>query len=246
MLKAAVVLWVLPAILAGCLGDQPAASATGPTGQIDGAVVDHLLRPFANQTVTLVQLGRTDTTSPLGGFTFRDVPVGFYTLTTHIDGGPSATQVVDVAADKITRIILQLRPEEGPRLRIDAIGHQSESQVAYPNQECTVCGWSYALSTGERPAEVRLEATWPRSGVPLPGADTLHVTMTDEAGFPVFDGLLEPRQTIVLPGEDLPDQASSLQVHVSFGRDFAPRAAFEMESVLSLFYGATHDAMLKA
>lgn len=246
MLKAGLALLVLPAILAGCLGDQPAAATLGPTGQIDGAVVDHLLRPFANQTVTLVQLGRTDTTSPLGGFTFRDVPVGFYTLTTHLEGGRSATQVVDVAADKITRIILQLLPEEGPRLRIDAIGHQSESQVAYPNQECTVCGWSYPLSAGERPAEVRLEASWPRSGLPLPGADALRVTLTDDAQFPFFDGLLEPDQTIVIQGADLPAHATSLQVHVSFGRDFAPRPAFEMESVLSLFYGATHDAMLKA
>lgn len=244
-MKAGLAALLCLALLAGCVGKTPAAVPPA-TGQIDGAVVDPLLHPFSNQTVTLVQLQRTDVTSRLGGFTFRDVPIGFYTVTTRLEDGRAATQVVDVEAGKITRVILQLLPHEGPVLRIDAFNHQSGSQLAYPNQECSVCAWSLPLEPGERPAEVLLETSWSRLGAPMSGADTLRITLTDEAGFPFFDGLLEPGQTVAIAGTDLPEDARSLDIRVTFGRDFVARPAFEMESLLSLFYGATHDEMLLA
>lgn len=244
-MRLALLLLALPAILAGCLGDQPPIP-TPAAGQIDGAVVDHLLRPFANQSVTLVQLDRTDATSLLGGFTFRQVPVGFYTLTTVLEDGRGTTQVVQVEADKITRVILQILPPDDPLTRIDATGFQTKAEMAQAGQACEACTWSHPLDATERPAEVLLEASWLPLGLPFAGGDDLTIEVADDRGFTLYSDTVPPNARITIPGEDLSPEAKALQVRVWFGPQFMPRSTFEMESVLSLFYGATQDEMLHA
>lgn len=242
-MKAALLVLLLPAALAGCLGGEPAAPPL-PTGQIDGAVVDHLLRPFANQSVELVQLQRFDATSQLGGFTFRQVPVGFYTLTTRLPDDRTATQVVDVQADKITRVILQLLPVPGPDIHLEARPFQSGSQIATAGAECTVCAWSHEVDDTEHPAEVVLRASWSEAGPEVAGSDDLHLLVSDGDGFPLFDGAISPDARIAIPGTDLQPGTGALHVRVWFGPRFLPRAAFEMESILTLYYGATSDELL--
>src|ERR1041385_4375782 len=86
MMRPLLALTLLLAPLAGCVGQAHDAAGAGPTGQLDGAVVARILHPFDGQAVYLVQLGWRDDTSPLGGFTFRDVPVGTYTVLASHDG----------------------------------------------------------------------------------------------------------------------------------------------------------------
>ena len=242
-MKAALLVLLLPAALAGCLGGEPAAPSL-PTGQIDGAVVDHLLRPFANQTVELVQLQRFDATSQLGGFTFRQVPVGFHTVTTRLPDQRTATQVVDVQADKVTRVILQVLPPPGPDIHLEARPFQSGSQIATAGAQCTVCAWSHDFEGTERPAEVVLRASWLEQAPDVEGGDDLRLLVSDGDGFALFDGAVSPEARIAIPGQDLEEGTSSLHVRVWCGPRFVPRAAFEMESILTLYYGATSDELL--
>ena len=241
-LRAALALLCLPALLAGCLAGEP-AQPKAPTGQIDGAVVDQLLRPFANQTVHLVQLGRTDQTSPLGGFTFRDVPVGFYTLTTAGDEGRFASQVVDVQEGRITRTILQLLPVPGPQVGILPYAHQSRADQAEAGALCEPCGWSLMLPA-QRPAEVTLEAVWDMG---LVGKDMarLDITVSDDRGFPLLkaNDVSSPVR-LSIAGEDLHPEARELRVAVHYGSSFLPDPDFTMRSVLTLYLGATKADLL--
>ena len=72
MMRVALLLAIL---LAGCSAAPPPA-APEPTGRIDGAVVNEVLQPFSHLNVTLVGMDRVDETSDLGGFTFRELPMG--------------------------------------------------------------------------------------------------------------------------------------------------------------------------
>lgn len=235
-MKALLAALALPAILAGCLAGEPDAGA--PMGQIDGAVVDHLLRPFANQSVLLVQQDRIDHTSRLGGFSFRGVPAGVYTVATNV-GARSAAEVVEVDAGKITRVILQLHPVQDPLPVIDGHAFQTESQIAQPNQECTVCSWSQALQQREAPAEVTLQGNWQTAD--LAGKDTLQVRVTDQDGIPLYQGPMADMQTITIAGADIPAGARDLFVRAHFGSQFTPQVSFTMVSVMTVYYGATKD-----
>ena len=218
-MKAAAVLLLVPALLAGCLAGGH-APAPAPTGQVDGAVVDHLLNPYANQTVTLVQLQRTDQTSPLGGFTFRDVPVGFYTVTTSLDG-VTDTQVVDVEAGKVTRVILQLVPPHKPAPYFQAFAFDSPGERPEAGSPCSSCTWSVALDE-RRPAEVTLDAAW----APGPLGEDNDVL------------------SIRVAGADIHPEARGLRVEVAFGPRFMPNAQeFTMRSVMTLYHGATKAEM---
>lgn len=243
--KPAALLLALPALLAGCLGGGETATPPA-TGQIDGAVVDHLLHPFADQPVRLVQLDREDRTSRLGGFTFREVPVGFYTVTTVVDGR-SATQVVDVEADKVTRVILQVLPAEAAGPWFVADGFETPAVTAQPGVECGACSWSLDLARGDRPVEAILQAQWDPV-LPVVGAekDRLVVTVTDDQGFQLFSGLVASPATLRIDGADIAPDARSLHVSVRFGPEFTPRADFTMHSVLTYYYGASHDQMFSA
>lgn len=234
----AAALLALPLLLAGCLAGEPAASPL--TGQIDGAVVDHLLRPFGNHTVTLVQLDRTDQTSPLGGFTFRAVPPGFYTLTTKLEDGPVATQIVDVQAGRITRTILQLVPPAPSLPYFEAHTFRSPGESPEAGEVCEACEWAVPLDAA-RPREVTFEALWdsgPALGEPR---DLLDIQITDGLGFPLYDGngLASPL-SISIDGADIRPEAPELRVQVRYGQGFLPSAQpFSMHAILTTYHGGT-------
>jgi hypothetical protein len=242
VLKGALLLLALPALLAGCLAGEPAAPAR--TGQIDGAVVDHLLRPYGDQEVRLLQLDRTDATSPLGGFTFRDVPVGVYTVTTSI-GGISATQLVDVEEGRITRVILQLVVPEPPGPYASNLAFTSKAQMATPGVACDACAWDQPLEGSEVPVQIVLEADWP--GLAVAGErDLLDIVVADQDGFPLYRDLVASPLNITLDGADLPPGTTAIKVRATFGPEFTPQPAFQMDAVLRLYYGATREQLFAA
>ena len=235
MEKLALLALVLPAALAGCLGGEPAPV---PTGQIDGAVVDQLLRPFSDQTVYLSELGWRDSTSRLGGFTFREVPVGSYTLITSHDGTRGAVAVVDVQEGHVTKIILQLLPlpRKEPTMSI-LPPHSGYEDVALPGHSCPSCEWTIPLDEGV-PKEVTFEAYWDR----MPhGDDGMRFEITDQFGDVLYQSPVafgEP-VSISIQGADIPEDADRLHVTAVFGDTFTPRTMFHMESVVTMYYGAT-------
>jgi hypothetical protein len=240
--RLAVLLIALPALLAGCVGDEQAPRV--PTGQIDGAVVDELLRPFANQSVYLSQLGWRDSTSRLGGFTFRDVPVGTYTLLVARPGTHGAGAVVDVQQDRITRVILQLLPIPREMPSIDVLPHRSYSELAFPGEECIECQWTIALDDGH-PEEVVFEAHWDST---LLGRDGIRFEVLDDRGDVLYLSPVASPSPVVLSihGDDIPHEARSLFVRAFYGDEFTPRARFQMDAVLTLYYGATKAELFGA
>lgn len=234
---------LLPALLAGCLGgDDPPAVATG---QIDGAVVDHLLRPFADKAVYLNQLGRSDQTSRLGGFTFRDVPVGSYTLLAAHEGTQGAAVVVEVHADRITKVILQLLPTpvREPHMAIMP-SHSSVEERAFWSQECVSCERSVILDGPERPAEVALEFHWDASVLGQEGDDSMRFEVVDDRGDLLYRGTTaESPARITIDGADIPPEAGELMVHAWFGPGFTPRTDFQLDSMVTMYYGATSDEL---
>jgi hypothetical protein len=232
---------VLPAVLAGCLGEE---APPVPKGQIDGAVVDHLLRPFADQTVYLTQLGRTDQTSRLGGFTFRDVPVGSYTLLSAHDGTQGAVAVVEVQEDRITKVILQLlpTPQREPHIAFHP-PHSGFENLAQPQTECGSCAWTVPLQGLERPAEVVFEWHW-EAGPLGAGTDTMRFQVMDDRGDLLYRGDSESSPaTATIDGADIPAEASELRVHAWFGPSFMARPNFRLESFVTVYYGATSDEL---
>lgn len=234
---------LLPALLAGCLGGE--APASGPVGQIDGAVVDHLLHPFANQTVYLSQLGRSDQTSRLGGFTFRSVPVGTYTLLTAHEGTQGAAAVVEVEAGRVTKVILQMLPTpvRDPHMAIFPSHTGFEDKALY-STECGSCAWTVSLEGAERPAEVVFEWHWDSNLLAENGDDTLRFQVLDDKGDLLYrrDADGSPF-TASIDGADIPEDAQELRVQVWFGPAFTPRANFRLESYVTVFYGATSDEL---
>jgi hypothetical protein len=219
-----------------------------PTGQIDGAVVDQLLRPFANQTVYLSQLDRTDQTSALGGFTFRDVPVGSYTLLTAHDGTQGAAAVVDVEAGRISKVILQLMPTptRDPHMAILPSRSGFEDSAWY-GEECDSCAGAIDLQGDERPAEVVLEWQWDSSALGENGNDGMRFEVTDDQGDLLYRGNAAASPfSATVDGADIPASVRELHVQAWFGPAFVPRANFRMESYVTVYYGATSDDMFSA
>lgn len=230
---------LLPALLAGCLGGE--APAAVPMGQIDGAVVDHLLRPFANQTVYLDQLGRSDQTSPLGGFTFRNVPVGSYTLLAAHEGTQGSAAVVEVEADRITKVILQLMPTpvREPHVAIFP-PHSGFEDLASSGQECKSCAWTVAVEGEERPAEIVFEWRWDGSALGDNGDDGMRFQVMDDKGDLLFRrSAADSPFRATIDGADIPTDVGELRVQAWFGPAFTPRANFVLESYVTFYYGAT-------
>lgn len=237
-MKAALVALALPALLAGCLAGEPAAPP-GPTGQIDGAVLDNLLNPYADQVVRLVQLGLEDRTSALGGFTFREVPVGVYTLTTALPDGQTDTEVVDVRQDEVTRIILQLEPLPAELPYVEAYSFRSTGERPEAGEVCSTCEWAVPLGA-DRPEEVTFEAIWDSSLVP-DEREPLHIMISDGRGFQLYNkhDVTSPLLPITIEGADLHPEATELRVTVGFGNGYlAPTQDFTMDSVLVFYHGA--------
>lgn len=235
MAKAALVALVLSAAFAGCVGGEPAPRI--PTGQIDGAVVDQLLRPFAEQPVYLSELGLQDLTSPLGGFTFRQVPVGSYTLLATREGTRGAVAFVDVEADRVTKVILQLMPIPQVLPTFAIVPHEGRQEYAFPGDPCVGCMWTLRLDEGA-PAEAIFEARWKET--PL-GRDAMRFEVVDDQGRVLYQSPVETTGpvSISIAGDDIPDDAQTLTIQATFGSEFTPRIDFEMQYVVTLYYGAT-------
>lgn len=232
---------LLLVLASGCAA--PAPEPVQPaTGQIDGAVVDQLLRPFVNHPVYLMQLNARDDSSLRGGFTFRDVPVGTYTLLSSKDGYRSASAVVDVEADKITRVILQLLPIPTPPPYFESFQHRGEADVAVAGSDCASCSWDIPILG--RPHEVIFEASW-SDGVLTD--DWLDIEVKDNRGMTLFHDEVQGTRTqpakITIAGSDLHEGTNQLEVRVAFGQSFTTRTRFVMEEVATFYYGASHDSM---
>jgi hypothetical protein len=237
--KSLLLVLALPALLAGCLAGEPAPPV--PTGQIDGAVVDQLLGPFANQTVYLSPLGWRDQTSDLGGFTFRNVPVGSYTVLAAREGTLGAGAIVDVEEGRVTKTILQLLPKHGddPYFEVfpSATGYED---LAFAGAECEACTWVVPLE-GQRPAEAVLEAHWDPDAL---GHDAIRFRVRDDRGHTLSDRVAHaPEFTASIDGADIPADAGALIVTASFDQDFLARPQFRMDSTMTLYYGATREQL---
>jgi hypothetical protein len=214
-------------LLAGCLSADPGQPAAA-TGRIDGAVVDGYLNPYAYQNVTLVNLGLVDQTSRLGGFTFRDVPAGTYTLVAQRPGTDGDVKVVEVRPGAITRVILQMLPHHEPLPFVSTLKNTARTDLATPGADCPDCAWSTFLL--EQPKEMVLQAQW--DAVPVGGnALTLQLVTDDGTVLGTATGA-SPLELAV--HDALPSQ-QRVRVLVHFADDFTPRP-FQMASVLALYY----------
>ncbi len=233
---------LLPALMAGCLGGSDPVPV--PMGQIDGAVVDQLLRPFGNQTVYLSQLGRTDQTSPLGGFTFRDVPVGSYTLLAAHEGTQGAAVGITVEADRVSKVILQLLPTpvKDPHMAIFP-SHSARENLTSWGAQCMDCSWTVVLGE-EPPAEAVFEFRWEESALGEQGDDRMKFVVVDDKGDLLYNRVADSSPfTATIDGADIPDDARELRVRAYWGSGFTPRANFRMESFVTFYYGATRSEM---
>ncbi|MEA3143146.1 MAG: hypothetical protein QOG31_470 [Thermoplasmata archaeon] len=214
-------------LLAGCFSAAPGAPPVA-TGRIDGAVVDGFLNPYAFQNVTLVNLGLVDQTSKLGGFTFRDVPAGTYTLVAQRPGTDGDVKVVEVRPDHITRVILQMLPHRDPLPFVSTLKNTARTDLAMPGADCPDCAWGTFLL--EQPKEMVLQAAWDAAPV---GGNSLSLQLVTDDGTILGQASGESPLEIIVH-ENLPNQ-QRVKVLVHFADDFTPRP-FQMASILALYY----------
>ena len=231
--------------LAGCgAPDAPAV----PSGRIDGALVDHMLRPWPDAAVHLVELDVWTRTTELGGFSFMGVPPGLYTLEASIvDIGMDRELVI--VEDDVTRVILQVFKLPDPEPYISQLTHPAHVQIAEPGERCEDCHWS-ALFKSEAPQAVTVLAMW--DPVLAPGFET-HVILelTDQDGQRLLDPMDrrdETRQDELsvlcfrIPGADLPDSVRQVVMDVTFDADNPlPHIDFRIDTFLFIQYGPADD-----
>ncbi|HET6397940.1 MAG TPA: carboxypeptidase-like regulatory domain-containing protein, partial [Candidatus Thermoplasmatota archaeon] len=213
-------------LVAGCSQGLP----TPPEpGRIDGAVLDSLLQPLGSTTVTLVELGRTDVTNRLGGFTFQGVPPGNHTLHVPEHG---TTQRIHVTAGATVRTILQLPPPVTVPPKVESFDQHVQTQLAMPG-ECSTCTWSQRLNPDAD--IVALEGTWFARGLSRTDA---HVTVELWDGETLLGALEVPGTGVLtvttLPGRLLPDDGE-VEVRVRFPDGFVPEAQFSMDTRLRTY-----------
>ncbi len=239
---------LLATALAGCGDGEPAPPA--PSGQIDGAVVDHLMQPYAKAKVHLVELDQWTETTPLGGFSFFQVPPGFHTVEVVIEGIGEDRQLVLVEVNESAKLILQVYnlPEPGPY--VSDLAHRARVQLAQPGATCDECGWSAKLH--EPPAAVVIAAVWDPTFAP--GLET-HVIMEafDEHGHRILAPMGHAEEVeengvtmlrSVLPGSAIPDDAHRISVVIKFDpKNDAPQVDFQMESFVSIHYGMSDETV---
>src|SRR5271170_1030874 len=96
------------AAIPGASGAEPAAATPAPSfGTIVGIVTDAAKRPIAGATVMAVRTGggiRSTISGSDGVYSFADVPLGSWSLTTTVEGFPDLLgPAISVIANKATR-----------------------------------------------------------------------------------------------------------------------------------------------
>jgi hypothetical protein len=230
---AAVALLAVAGVLAGCA--DPVLPPQ-PVGRIDGAVLDEVMTPYANLTVHLLNLDRTDTTSAGGGFTFREVPPGTYTLAAQAPGTSADVEVVEVRAGEVTRIILQPLRQPSPEPFVTSLKSRAATDLALPDSECTSCAWSSYVA--ERPHEMAVRAAWGQLGG---RQDELTLSVVGPAGNVIASATGTSPLDLLVPGDRLVEGSARYGYQVRFPAGFTPQP-FEMEMLVHLYYGAGRDA----
>lgn len=239
----------LLASLAGCVSEEPAPEL-GPVGQIDGAVLNHVLIPYANVTVELADTGATTRTTELGGFSFFDVPVGFHTVKVVLPDGGSDRQVVAVEEGEIVKLILQVVPPPSDDPHDTILSNTKIIQLAEPGQRCTECDWETQLRRGDNPArpdKVDIVIAW--DGRHPVGMFETHLDIEvrdqddrivmgpfDADDVTLEDGLYVVRDSLL--GTELPQTSTSLTMRFSFSdQNELTHPDFRMERHITLHFG---------
>jgi hypothetical protein len=171
-----------------------------------------------------------DQTSALGGFTFRDVPAGTYTLVSQRPGTDGDVKVVEVRPGHTTRVILQMLPHRDPLPFMSSLKNTVHTDLAMPGADCPDCAWGTFLL--EQPKEMVLQAQWDAAPA---GGNTLTLQLVDASGKVLGSATGESPLEVAVHG-DLPSQ-QRVRVLVHFSDGFTPRP-FQMASVLDLYYVA--------
>ncbi len=214
-------------LLAGCTA-TPIADDVAPAGRIDGAVIDPWLQPFGGLNVSIVELGRIDTTSAMGGFTFRNVPPGLYTLLAAPLDSDEDRRTIRVTASEVVRVILQPVPHEVPFARSAEFTHRGASDLLLPGAECIGCSWTTRLHD----QATALDA-WIHWDAVRPEEDRLRIEVRDnhDALVAVTEGVSPLR----VHTTNLPPAGSGLTFHVQATPDWIPQA-LDLDTLIRIHY----------
>ncbi|MHB8634490.1 MAG: hypothetical protein ACYDBQ_11100 [Thermoplasmatota archaeon] len=221
---------------AGCAVPAP------PTGRIDGALLDPMMRPIGNTPVLLVELHREDETSALGGFTFRDLPSGNYTVAAAPPGMTGTYQRLTVSGNHISRVILQVAPTPQETGRIVTVGRGATWSFPAPGTQASL---PPVLLPGS-PDDIDTRVAWTGTLSPPP----LEVQLWDNAGELLARG--QGTGAVDLRGDvsRMANGTTALYVAVLFLADdahaLAPQPNVHLEATFDLYYGTTRVQTLGA
>lgn len=242
---------LLAAALAGCTDGPSEPVDHGPVGRIDGAVLDHVMMPFGNTSVHLVEQDVRTRTTDLGGFSFVGVPPGFHTIEVFVEGFGFDREIVAVDGGETTKTILQIIPDPEDKPHITVLSDSTIVQVALPGEHCEECEWRGGLKDHIRPDLVFAQATW-RAEHPVASGIETHLVMElrDQDGT-LLMGPLDRDDAVregdfftlqgVVQGDTIPPSAGNLVLHFEFDPDNKPQPDFKMQSSLDLHYGETEQ-----
>lgn len=250
-----VVVALVSAALAGCAVPDEPLQERGPVGRIDGAVLDHVLFPYANVTVHLVELDLRTRTTELGGFSFYGLTPDFYTLEVDLPGVGSDREIVAVEPNDVSKVILQVFAPRPDRDYVAELSWLGTDQLGEPGSDCDRCDWRAALRE-RRPNLVVAAAVWPddavfdtflRMEVRAPdGTLLLGPFDRDDTVLDEVNGQQMRHIGGYIDGDLIPEDAGSLLYHFEFSEDnLLPHVDFQMESFLWVHYGVpepTDDA----
>ena len=228
--------------LTGCM--SLAQTGAGPTGQIDGAVLDSMLHPIPHATVTLVELGVTDETSDLGGFTFRGVPVGSYTLAATPNGTKGTVHPITVTTDHISRVILQVAHVEGPQPRL--LANPADVHLHYPNRGQVVIALDrIEFPQQERPDDIDVRAEWSASLSPSKVSDLprLAIELLDDSGELVGQATGQGTAHIRPDLNHMSEGTRMVWLRIRVVDTFVPQPDVPVSLNLELYYGTTYAKM---
>ncbi len=235
---------LLTGMLAGCV-DEP-TQETLAYGQIDGAALNHVLVPYPDVVVTLPEIGRETRTTELGGFTFFDIEPGFYVVELYLPGIGIDREVVAVRSDEISRVILQIYPQEEEEPHVTFRSNMEIVQLAMPGERCEECDWRTSLSEG-RPEAAELLVEWDARHPAFTDWRTeLVVELRDDEGR-LLAGPLSKAHAIDMeglrvlhariPAERMALDITTLKVTFAFDEtNQAPHPDFKVDSRICLHY----------